>query len=176
MTASGQRSAVRVPPIARVLAPTDFSEIGDYALRYAYALLPEGGTVHLMHVVEERSLPNPLYAHYTPGKRPTPEERAAQERDLEARLLALVPEEAETRGIESRVEIVHAHDPAEAIGAAAERLEVDAICMGTHGRSGLSSLVAGSVARSVASASSRPLLLVRPPLEGPALKAKPITR
>jgi nucleotide-binding universal stress UspA family protein len=154
-----------LPRIARVLVPTDFSEMGNHALRYAYALLPRGGTVHLLHAVEEESLPNPLYAHYTPGRQPTPGERAAQEKDLEAGLRALVPEEAESRGIETCVEIVHGSDPAEAIRVAAERLGVDAICMGTHGRTGLSSLVAGSVARKVASATSRPLFLVRPPSE-----------
>ena len=159
----GLREAAPIPRISRVLAPTDFSELGNYALRYAYALLLAGGTVHLMHAVEEASLPNPLYAHYSPGTRPTPEQRAAQEKDLEVALRALVPQEAEQRGIESRVEIVHGGEPAEAIRVAAERLGVDAICMGTHGRSGLSSVMAGSVARKLASASPRPLFLVRPP-------------
>jgi nucleotide-binding universal stress UspA family protein len=155
-------SQIPLPRIARILAPTDFSEVGNHAIRHAYALLPRGGTVHLLRVVEEASLPNPLYAHYKPGRRPTPEERSAQEKDLEAALRALVPDEAEARGIETRVEIVHGADPAEAIRVAGERLGVDAICMGTHGRSGLSALVAGSVARKVASAASRPLFLVRP--------------
>jgi nucleotide-binding universal stress UspA family protein len=152
-----------LPKLRRVLAPTDFSEVGNHALRYAYALLPNGGTVHLVHVVEEEALPNPLYAHYTPGRRPTPEERAAQEKDLEASLWQLVPEEAESRGIETCIEILQGVPPAEAIRAVAERLGVDAICMGTHGRTGLSSLVAGSVARKVAATTSRPLFLIRPP-------------
>jgi nucleotide-binding universal stress UspA family protein len=155
--------AIRLPKLARVLAPTDFSEVGNHALRYAYALLPRGGTVHLLHAVEEDPLPNPLYAHYTPGRRPTPEERAAQEKDLEVAMRGLVPDEAESRGIDTRVEIVHGSDPAEAIHAAGERLGADAICMGTHGRTGLSSLVAGSVARKVAAVTSRPLFLIRPP-------------
>jgi nucleotide-binding universal stress UspA family protein len=153
----------RLPRISRVLAPTDFSEVANHALRYAYALPTRGGTVHLLHAVEADPLPNPLYAHYTPGRRPTAEERTAQRKDLEAALRALVPEEAEARGIETRVEIVEEEAPARAILAAAERLGVDVTCMGTHGRSGLSALVAGCVACEVASASSRPLLLVRPP-------------
>jgi nucleotide-binding universal stress UspA family protein len=153
----------RLPHISRVLAPTDFSELANHAVGYAYALLPGGGTVHLLHVVEEASLPNPLYAHYMPGRRPTAEERAAQRRDLEASLRALVPEGAAACGIETRFEIVEGEDPARTILAAAERLGVDLTCMGTHGRSGLSALVAGCVACEVASGSSRPLFLVRPP-------------
>jgi nucleotide-binding universal stress UspA family protein len=146
-----------------VLAPTDFSELANHAVSYAYALLPGGGTVYLLHAVEEARLPNPLYAHYTPGRRPTAGESAAQRRDLEAALRALVPEEAGARGIETRVEIVEGEEPARAILAAAERLGVDVTCMGTHGRSGLSALVAGCVACEVASHSSHPLFLVRPP-------------
>jgi nucleotide-binding universal stress UspA family protein len=156
----------RLPRITRVLAPTDFSEAANQAVGFAYALLPGGGTVHLLHAVEEVHLPNPLYAHYTPGRRPTPEERAAQRKDLEAALRALVPEEAALRGIETRVEVVEEDDPAQAILAAAERLDVDLSCLGTHGHSGLSALVAGKVAREVASRSTRPLLLVRPSQEG----------
>jgi nucleotide-binding universal stress UspA family protein len=155
----------RLPRISRVLAPTDFSELANHALSYAYALSTAGGTVHLLHAVEAARLPNPLYAHYTPGRRPTAEERAAQRKDLEAALRGLVPEEAEERGIETRIELVEDEDPARAILEAAERLGVDVTCMGTHGRSGLSALVAGCVACEVASKTSRPLLLVQPPKE-----------
>ena len=155
--------AQAIPRVASVLVPTDLSELGNAAVPYAYALAPPGGTVHLMHVIESSPVPNPLYAHYTPGHRPTAEQRAAQERDLEASLTALVPAEAEPRGIETRIELVSADDVAEAIRAAAERLGVDAICMGTAGRSGLSELLAGSVARDVAAKSRRPIFLVRPP-------------
>jgi nucleotide-binding universal stress UspA family protein len=164
--AAGAARRCSLPRIARVLAPTDFSELANHAVGYAYALLPGGGTVYLLHAVEEVRLPNPLYAHYTPGRHPSAAERAAQRRDLEQALHALVPEEAAGRGIETRVEVVEGEDPARAILAAAERLDVDVTCMGTHGRSGVSALVAGCVACEVASGSSRPLFLVRPPKRG----------
>lgn len=151
-----------VPRISRVLAPTDLSELGNEAVLYAYALASSGGTVHLLHVVEKTALPNPLYAHYSPGRRATPEERAALERGLEVVLRTLVPKDAARRGIETRIHVVHDGSPADAIRATALREAVDVLCMGTHGRSGLSRLIGGSVAREIAAESPRPLFLVHP--------------
>jgi hypothetical protein len=45
-----------------VLAPSDLSTLGDLAVPYAYALVPRGGIVHLLHVIEPLTEPNPLYA------------------------------------------------------------------------------------------------------------------
>lgn len=155
----------QVAHLRRVLAPTDFSQDGNHALGFAYALAPEGGSVHLLHVVEERELPNPLYAHYTPGRRPSPEERASQQADLEQALRALIPAEAHARGIATQVAVFVDDDPGAAILREAERLGVDAICMSASGRSRLSRAVAGSVAAKVAAANACPLLLVRRPRE-----------
>jgi nucleotide-binding universal stress UspA family protein len=151
-----------LPRVARVLAPTDLSELGNAAVRYAYAIAPAGGTVHLLHVLEDESVPNPLYAHYSPGRRPTAEERAALERGAEAALEALAPEEAERRGVTTETHVLRGGRAADAILALAESASVDVICMGTHGRSGLSRLLGGSVAREVAASSPRPLFLVHP--------------
>jgi len=151
-----------IPRLTRILAPTDLSELGNSAVRYAYAIAPAGCTVHLLHVVEEGPLPSPLYAHYTPGRRATPEELADLEHGVEQALRALVPEEAERRGIETQTRVVHEGKPGEAIRRTAELLGVDVICLGTHGRSGLSRLLGGSVAREIAAQSPRPLLLVHP--------------
>jgi len=156
---------VEIAQLARVLVTTDLSELGNQAIPYAYALAAPSGTVHVLHVLEEPRTPSPLYAHYEPGRSATPEERAAALRAAETKLRALVPAEAERRGTRSAVEVVEAQDPAEAIRAAAERLAVDAICIATHGRSGLSRLVAGSVASEVAATSTKPVLLLRPALE-----------
>jgi len=51
----------------------------------------------------------------------------------------------------------------EAIIQAAERLDCDVICMGTHGRSGLTRALAGSVAQEVLLNGTRPVFIVRPP-------------
>ncbi|HSJ96318.1 MAG TPA: universal stress protein [Myxococcota bacterium] len=151
--------AAALPALATVLAPTDLTEPSNEAVRYAYALAPPGGSVVLLHAIEAGALPNPLYAHY--ARRPTPEERAARSRAAEAALLALVPAEAEARGVETRIEVVEGA-PAEAIRAAAERIGADVVCLATRGRSGLSRLLGGSVVQEVAASCARPLLLVRP--------------
>jgi nucleotide-binding universal stress UspA family protein len=151
-----------VPRLVHILAPTDLSELGNDAVRYAYAMAPAGCTVHLLHVVEDAPLPNPLYAHYAPVRRATPEERAELDRGLERALRALVPAEAERRGIETGTHVAHEGRPADVIRTLAERLGVDVICLGTHGRSGVSRLFGGSVAREIAAESPRPLLLVHP--------------
>lgn len=51
-------------------------------------------------------------------------------------------------------------DPANAIVDAADKLDVDFIIMGTHGKSGIDALFSGSVANKVCSHSQVPLLLV----------------
>ena len=145
-----------------VLAPTDLSAVGAAAIPFAYAVVAPGGCVHLLHVVEPPTVPNPLYAHYSPGRRPTREERARQEADLRARLEALVPPSAEGREIRTEIELVEGHEVAELVCRAAERLEVDAICIGSHGRSGLARALMGSVAQSVLRTTRRTVLIVRP--------------
>nr|WP_053066827.1 universal stress protein [Archangium gephyra] len=77
-------------------------------------------------------------------------------------LRGLIPPEAAVRGISTRVEVVHGRKVSEAINQAAERLSCDVICLATHGRSGLSKALVGSVAQEVLQASTRPVLLVRP--------------
>lgn len=145
--------------IATILAPSDLSELSNEGVRYAYALAPPGGTVVLLHVNDAAPVPNPLYAHY--GRRPAPEERAAASRAAEAALRTLVPAEAEARGVETRIEVVEG-EPAGAIREAAERVGADVVCLATHGRTGLSRLLGGSVAQALAAECPRPLLLVRP--------------
>lgn len=64
---------------------------------------------------------------------------------------------------EDTVQLVHvreATDPTTAICQTAERFGADLICLGTHGRSGLSAAVLGSVANGVMARSQRPLLTV----------------
>ncbi len=130
-----------IPEIRRVLAPTDFSELGNRSIPLACAVLPRAGRVCLLHVAE-------------PGRRPA---------GLEAQLRALIPAGAAARGIETHVEIVESLDHATAICQAAERLGADLICMGSHGRTGLSQALLGSVAQAVMTDSRRPVLIVRPP-------------
>jgi nucleotide-binding universal stress UspA family protein len=140
-----------LPRWRRVLAPTDFSELGDRAVAHAYAALAAGGTVHLMHVIEPSAEPA------------TPEQRAGREWDVTAKLRALIPQDAEECRVDTRFEIVEGRDAADAIRGAAERLGADLICLASHGRSGLASTLAGSVARRVMRSTTRSLLIIGAP-------------
>ncbi len=129
-----------LPQFRRVLAPTDFSPIANRAIRFAYGLVGRGGTVHLLHVVTR--------------------EVGEDDPDPQARLRALVPASAAERGIETTVEVVTVKDAGDAIWQAAGRLGVDAICMATHGRTGVARLVLGSQAQEVVQHSRQPVVLV----------------
>ncbi|MET0794019.1 MAG: universal stress protein, partial [Polyangiaceae bacterium] len=115
------QSVVERPSITRfqsVLIPTDFSPLANRALAAGYGLVPEGGQVHLLHVLTREQ-----------GEAPP---------DLQAQLRALVPDGAELRGITTRVHVANEAEAWSGIWHAASRLGVDAICMSTHGRSGAS--------------------------------------
>jgi nucleotide-binding universal stress UspA family protein len=84
-----------------------------------------------------------------------------QRAKLESMLVALIPSEVATFQIETKVSVVEGRSAAEAILAAAERLGVDIVAMGSHGRSGLKRLALGSVAEEVARKSPRPVFIVR---------------
>lgn len=54
-------------------------------------------------------------------------------------------------------------EPASGIMQAAERFGADIICLGTHGRAGLSAAISKPVAQQIMAKSKRPLLVVHPP-------------
>jgi nucleotide-binding universal stress UspA family protein len=146
-----------IPPLRTVLVPTDFSEIANAAVPYAYSLLRgTGGTVELCHV-HEGPLPTPVYAY--PSQRTLSPE---QTKELETRLRALVPPESEGLGITTRLTVIDGGSAAEAILQAAQRLGADAVTMASHGRSGVARTVMGSVAEAVLRGSDKPVFVVRP--------------
>jgi nucleotide-binding universal stress UspA family protein len=121
-----------------VLVPTDLSPVGNQAVAYAHAIAADGGTVHILHVAE-----------------------SADKASIE-QLRQLIPEDAPGKRVETRLEVVSDPSVPAAITAAAERLDVDVVCLGTHGRSGLTGVLLGSVAQAVAERCRRQVLLVPP--------------
>jgi nucleotide-binding universal stress UspA family protein len=59
-------------------------------------------------------------------------------------------------------------DPADAIIQAAEKEDADLIVMGTHGRTGLTRLLMGSVAEAVVRKAKCPVLTIKQSAEVPA--------
>jgi nucleotide-binding universal stress UspA family protein len=145
-----------VPGILTVLAPTDLSIPGNRAVPFAYALVAaQGGVVELCYV-HEHALPNPPYAYDRPEGKLNADGRAR----LEDALRALVPVDAERRGITTHVTVIDGGEAAEAITQAAERLGVDAIVLASHGHGGVMQSILGSVSHAVVRRSRRPVLVV----------------
>ncbi len=126
------------PRVARVLAATDLSTIGNRAVAYAYALTRHGGTVTLCHVHDGPMTP-------------------AEEASLTTQLQALVPADG---NVVTRIAILTGSRPAEALTHEANRLGVDAICLGSHGRTGVQKVALGSVAQTVLQHAKRPVFIV----------------
>jgi len=160
---AGAEEATPIPKIQRVLVATDFSEIGNRAVPYAFSLVPKGGTVFLVHTTPSMPVPGLLALNVTGKMKASRAEHATRLRETSAQLQALIPRAAAERGVASEVKVIENADPAKAICQAARRLGAEVICLGSHGRSGLSATLLGSVAQAVMAQCRRPVLVVRPP-------------
>jgi nucleotide-binding universal stress UspA family protein len=149
------------PAIRRVLVATDFSTVGNAAVPLAYSILGTDGTVHLVHVLKTAHDPLDPYDILVP-KVGANAERVVAARD---ELAKLIPKDGAGVSASTSIHVLEASDPEKAICQAAERLGADVICLGTHGRSGVSRAVLGSVAQAVLAGTRRPVLLARAPLE-----------
>jgi nucleotide-binding universal stress UspA family protein len=90
------------------------------------------------------------------------EQEMASLRSEAERSLTGAKERLSKAGLKARVEVLFGR-PAEKIIKYAAKEKVDLIAMSTHGRSGFSRWVFGSVAEKVLRAAALPILLIRPP-------------
>jgi len=163
--AAAAQDGARIPKVERVLVATDFSELADHAVPHAYSLVREGGTVFLIHVTRPMRWPSVLGSNTDSKMSAARKAHTATLRDATARLQSLIPDETGHRGIASEVHVLESTAPAKAIYQAAERFGADVVCLGSHGRSGLSAALVGSVTHAVMEHTLRPVLVVRPPAE-----------
>ncbi len=144
--------------LQKILCPIDFSENSLEALRYAaHTALKENATVYLIHIVDSRvyDYGGPIYEPVMPAMKPVIDQ--ASKDQLRDKLLEKVPKE-----IEGRVETVVSFGvPFVEIIKAARDYDIDLIIMGTHGRSGISHMLIGSVAEKVVRKAPCPVLTVR---------------
>jgi len=136
----------------KILFPTDFSHTGDAALAMATALARDSGATLLIVHVEE---PPTAYGGgelYYGIPEPATE-------DLRQMLNKVVPADANVP-YEHRL---ITGDPAHAITRLAEEEGVDMIVLGTHGRTGLSRLLMGSVAEAIVRRAKCPVLTYKQP-------------
>jgi nucleotide-binding universal stress UspA family protein len=135
-----------------ILHPTDFSEAAEFAFQLAATLARDhGARLVVLHVNTSLAERESLEARA--------EERLHENRLREElhRLEALDPH---FRNLDTQTRIVDG-DPATEILRVAESTGCDLIVMGTHGRTGLSRLLMGSVAEQVSRRSACPVLTVK---------------
>ena len=137
-----------------ILIPTDGSAESAEAAEAGLDLAEElDAEVHAISVVDAELVASTTY---TSGAAKN-EERMHEEAEENA---AEVAEGARERGLEA-VEVVETGIPAEKIVEYADE-NVDAIVIGTHGRSGMRRVLLGSVTDKVVRTASVPVVTVRP--------------
>ncbi|MFV1967344.1 MAG: universal stress protein [Pirellulaceae bacterium] len=139
---------------SKILFPSDFSHTGDAALALAASLARDTGATLLIVHVEEPPIAYGGGELYYGISNPATE-------DLRRMLNEVRPTDP---GIPCEHFLITG-DPATAIARFAEEQGVDFIVMGTHGRTGLSRLLMGSVAESVVGRAKCAVLTLRQPAE-----------
>lgn len=139
--------------LERILVPTDFSECSERARSYACELADRfSAEIHLLHVVPPMSFPgyvDPIPAHFSQLEQGAKEEL----------------EQWQEPALEKATRVVRAVNvgtPFVDIVRYARDHDIDLVIIGTHGRSGLSHALLGSVAEKVVRKAPCPVLTVRP--------------
>jgi universal stress protein A len=141
----------------RILAPTDFSVPARAALIYAAALAEKfASELIVLHVVQDLAIFLPDAVTVTPVALPPAEEMTAAVREGITRFI----QNSNLAGRTIREEVREGTPHAEIVEFAREA-GVDLIVMGTHGRSGLSHMLLGSVTEKVVRTAPCPVLTVR---------------
>ena len=130
-----------VPTLRIALVATDLSEFGARAVPLGFAAVAAAGAqgeVHLVHVVAKAG-PDPSGLH--------------------TQLRQLAP-----AGVVASVHthVVAGDEPADVLAETAARIGADLICIASHGRSGISRAIMGSVADRLLRATRVPVLVTRP--------------
>lgn len=137
--------------LKKILCTVDFDSNSIAALNFGWRLAQEyRAAISLLHVVRV-----PFEASEVPVEPTTPE----WEQDARAQLVKVA---ADNLGAKAKCNLlVRSGDPAGAILEVEKELRPDLIVMATHGRTGLSHLVLGSVAERTVRESTVPVLTVR---------------
>lgn len=146
-------------PWKRILFPTDFSQSCQSARHYACELAGQtGAELHLLHVLQEQI----VTVQASEFHMLLPAFDRDQVRASAELALSRIPGPA----CASRNRVIRATrvgSPCVEIVRYAREQEIDLIVIGTHGRTGLTHVLLGSVAENVVRTAHCPVLTVRPP-------------
>jgi nucleotide-binding universal stress UspA family protein len=141
-------------PIHNILVPTDFSDRAMHAFHLASALARDHrAELTVLHVRELPALPFAEFGAVPPPDLPS-------RSDLMERLAKFEPPD-ESLHIEF---VIADGEPGEEIVRVAKERNCDLVVMGTHGRTGLSRLLMGSVAERVMRRAPCPVLTLKAPI------------
>jgi nucleotide-binding universal stress UspA family protein len=133
----------------QLVVPVDFSEFSKRALEAAFALVAEGGAVHVVHVVD-----TPIYPTFYPGPVVPP---VGADPDLANNVREHLGRWLEGREAELSI---RGGDPALEILDACGEAKPDLLVMGTRGLRGVSHVLLGSVTEKVVRRAEVPVLTV----------------
>lgn len=142
--------------IRRILCPLDFSDTSDHALTAAHRLAQQSGAeLHVMHAYQLPMFVDPdgamlggvdLRGHLTKDAR------------------AAVEERAERTGATAHAHLAEGRPHVE-VKRIVEEIGADLVVLGTHGRTGLSRMLLGSVAERVVRTCPVPVITIAPTSE-----------
>lgn len=146
--------------ITRILCPVDFSPFSERALTFAMHIAHWfDARLHVLHVCPPA--PASLKASL-----------AESSRALTGRHLVALVDQHRLRDVHIETEIVEADNAAECILSCADRIDADLVITGSHGRSGVSRALLGSVVETLLHRAGRPILTV-PSHVDPSRLARP---
>jgi universal stress protein A len=142
-----------------LLAPTDFSKHSDHAIRYAAEMARQfGAALVLLHIVTDDILRDISKTHVPPH----PVDKVHEDLTKEAReqyVRNVMPDVR--KDLDVTILVLSGEPPLEIVHTA-ELRGVDLIVMATHGRTGLSHALMGSVTEKVIRKAPCPVLSLRP--------------
>jgi len=144
--------------IKSILYPTDFSKYSLYALDYALSFAKQyGAKLYIVHVLPNYPLilgPEVTFVNVPKLEQATSEYVQAE--------ITKIKEQCAAQGVECE-DVVMVGTPFVQIINAAREKKVDLIVIATHGRSGLSHVLFGSVAERVVRKAPCPVLSIKHP-------------
>ena len=157
-----------LPNYRNILYATDLTANSQYAFKHAVMLARASqAKIHLLHVIPEIDAGFRTYVSSIMGQGTLESFEAKHEeearKDLTARLEQFLHDELADRPEDLKniagIEVVHGHAVANIL-MTADKLDADAIVMGTHGKGAITHAFLGSVAEKVLRKTKRPVFVI----------------